>query len=314
MTDRHHPLSPEALELVITIAKAGSFAAAARQLGKVPSALTYSVRQLEESLDVLLFDRGRGQARLTAAGHELMREGQLLLQQLDAVANRVKRVACGWETELTLAVDKAIAPQAVFDLIEAFLSQSPPTRLRVRSEVMAGTWEALSSGEADLAIGLPDSHHGRADLRVAALGELAFVLVAAPHHPLAQAPQPLQAQDIAAHRIIAVADTARGLEPMTVGILPGQDVLTLPSMSAKLEAIMRGIGIGYLPEPMVRGHIASARLVHMQVNAPPRVGSTHYAWRQGNGAVGLALRWWLDQLARDVTRRALLDLHDGPLL
>ena len=57
------------------IARTGSFAAAARELGKVPSALTYSVRQLEDALDVLLFDRSSRQAQFTAAGEELLSEG-----------------------------------------------------------------------------------------------------------------------------------------------------------------------------------------------------------------------------------------------
>ena len=152
MPDRGQALSPEALQMMVTIARTGSFAAAARELGKVPSALTYSVRQLEDALDVLLFDRRSRQARLTEAGQELLREGELLLQQMNAVANRVQRVASGWEAELTIAVDKAIAPHAVFDLIEAFYSLKPPTRLRMRSEVLTGTWEALASGQADLAI------------------------------------------------------------------------------------------------------------------------------------------------------------------
>jgi DNA-binding transcriptional LysR family regulator len=64
-----------------TIARTGSFAAAARELGKVPSALTYSVRQLEDALDVLLFDRRSRQAQLTAAGQELLQEGRRLLQR-----------------------------------------------------------------------------------------------------------------------------------------------------------------------------------------------------------------------------------------
>ena len=46
-TDRRFALTPEALTMMDTIARSGSFAAAARELGKVPSALTYSVRQLE---------------------------------------------------------------------------------------------------------------------------------------------------------------------------------------------------------------------------------------------------------------------------
>ena len=89
-------LTPDALAMLEAIEAAGSFAAAARALGVVPSALSYRVRQIEEALDVLLYDRSTRQARLTAAGAELLREGRRLLAEIDAVANRVKRVATGW--------------------------------------------------------------------------------------------------------------------------------------------------------------------------------------------------------------------------
>lgn len=69
-------LTPDALTMMDVIARTGSFAAAARELGKVPSALTYNVRQLEDALDVLLFDRRSGQAQMTAAGEELLYEGR----------------------------------------------------------------------------------------------------------------------------------------------------------------------------------------------------------------------------------------------
>ena len=98
-------LTPETLSLIAAVHGAGSMAAAARELGLVPSALTYRIRQVEDALDVLLFDRSSRQARLTEAGKELLREGNRLLAELDAVANRVKRVATGWEPQLTLAVD-----------------------------------------------------------------------------------------------------------------------------------------------------------------------------------------------------------------
>ena len=51
------PLSLESLEVLDAIERKGSFAAAAHEMGKVPSALTYVVRKLEEDLDVLLFDQ-----------------------------------------------------------------------------------------------------------------------------------------------------------------------------------------------------------------------------------------------------------------
>ena len=77
-------LTPDALTMLQTIATAGSFAAAARQLDLVPSALTYRVRQIEDALDVLLYDRSSRQARLTEAGAELLREGSRLLLEIDA--------------------------------------------------------------------------------------------------------------------------------------------------------------------------------------------------------------------------------------
>ena len=135
MTPRHLVLTAEALSMVDAIARTGSFAAAARELGKVPSALTYSVRQLEEALDVLLFDRSSRQAQFTAAGLELLNEGRRLLAQMDTVAHRVRRVATGWETELTVAVDGVMSQITVFELCEAFFAlcdhgSTPGTRLR----------------------------------------------------------------------------------------------------------------------------------------------------------------------------------------
>ena len=123
MPDRRNALTPENLAMIELIARTGSFAAAARELGRVPSALTYSVRSLEEQLDVLLFDRSSRNARLTAAGHELVAEGRRLLQEIDAVANRVRRIATGWEAKLTIAFDVLVAPGPVLDLVAAFQAQ-----------------------------------------------------------------------------------------------------------------------------------------------------------------------------------------------
>ena len=146
-------LTPDALAMLQTIAEAGSFAGAARHLGLVPSALTYRVRQIEDALDVLLFDRSSRQARPTEAGAELLREGARLLHEIDAVSNRVRRVATGWEPQFTLAVDTVVSLATVMDLVQAFYEQQPPTRLRLRHETLSGTLEALTSGQADLEIG-----------------------------------------------------------------------------------------------------------------------------------------------------------------
>lgn len=321
MAGRHHVLTPEALAMVDAIARTGSFASAARALGKVPSALTYNVRQLEEALDVLLFDRGSRQARLTPAGQELLREGRRLLQELEAVANRVQRVASGWEPTLAISVDDVLSTTTVFELVEAFCSVSgdaeragPATRLRIRHDVLAGTWEALVSGQVDLAIGVAGDFTQPAGVEVEPLGELPFVYCVAPHHALARVEGELDAERLVHHRAVAVADTAQRLAPITVNLLPGQDVLTVPTMRAKLEALLRGLGGGFLPEPMARPWIAAGRLVTRPASGGPRSARLHYAWRAERGAIGLgrALQWWLGQLGKPATRRALLERHETP--
>jgi len=321
MPERRNVLTPEALAMMDTIARTGSFAAAAREMGKVPSALTYSVRQLEDALDVLLFDRSSRQAQLTAAGTELLVEGRRLLQEMDAVANRVKRVASGWETELSISVEDLLSMPTVFELVEAFCGNcqepqaGPATRLRLRTDVLAGTWEALVSGQVDLAIGVTGEHVRPAGIELRPLGEIRFVFCVAPHHPLATGNEPLTDAELVRHRAVAVADTAQRMSRLTVNLLPGQDVLTVHAMRAKLEALLRGLGCGYIPEPWARPHLEAGHLVQRETVRGERKSPLHYAWRAEQGPLGLgrALQWWLQQLESPATQRALLERHAGRL-
>src|SRR5258708_30353598 len=98
-------LSLEALQVLDAIDRKGSFAAAADELHRVPSAITYSVRQLEEGLGVELFDRRGNRAVLTEAGRELLGEGRRLLQAAAALEVRGQQVAEGWGAERRLALD-----------------------------------------------------------------------------------------------------------------------------------------------------------------------------------------------------------------
>jgi len=309
-------LTPDALSMLQTVATTGSFAAAARSLNLVPSALSYRVRQIEDALDVLLFDRSARQARLTDAGAELLREASRLLSEIDAVANRVKRVASGWEPMLTIAVDSVIARDPLLDLANAFFAQDPPTRLKLRDETLLGTIEALASGEADLAIGAVLDAASLAftatGIRSRPLGQLSFVYAVAPHHPLAQAPEPLSDAVLRQYRAVAAADSSRAGPSMTVNLMGGQDVLTVATMQAKLAAQLHGLGGGFLPEPMARPYIEAGHLVERKTERALPIATMHCAWRRhAAGRPGRALEWWLAQFEHEGTRRALLERHRG---
>ncbi|WP_090139388.1 LysR family transcriptional regulator [Limnohabitans sp. DM1] len=300
-------LTPETLHMLQTIEDRGSFAAAARDLNLVPSALTYRVRQLEDALDVLLFDRSSRQARPTAAGQELLREAGRLLQDMDAVANRVKRVATGWEAVLTIAVDSIISRTVVMDLCAAFLGLNSPTRLRVRHETLSGTMAALTSGQADLALGVVIEQHLSADIQHRILGEVPFVFAVAPHHPLAAAPEPLSDAQLVQHRMVAVADSVQRGSGMTIGLQGGQDVFTVPDMPSKLAAQLRGLGVGFLPQSLAQAPVQQGQLVVKRTDRP-RTSTVHAAWRDSRlSPAGHALLWWTEQLDKPATRQALLD-------
>ena len=310
-------LTPESLTMLQTIARLGSFAAAAREMGLVPSALSYRVRQMEETLDVLLFDRSSRQAKLTAAGDELLSEGMRLLNDMDSIAHRIKRVATGWESQFTVVVDTIIQQRVVMDLCQHFYESNPPTRLRLRDETLSGTLYALTSGQADLAIGVVIQEDFPSGLRFEEIGPvMQFVFAVAPGHPLASAHQPLSDADVRAHRAVAVADSVPQGNGITIGLLAGQDVLTVPSMAAKLDAQLRGMGAGFLPEPMARPFIERGELVECTVLRPQRSGKVTYAWREsarhrGSPAGDRALQWWLSQLKHTQTRQTLLGQARG---
>jgi molybdate transport repressor ModE-like protein len=303
-------LSPENLGLLEAVARLGSMAAAAREVGMVPSALTYRIRQVEDALDVLLFDRSARRAVLTPAGAELLRSGQYLLNELDAVAQRVKRVATGWEPQLTIAADAIIARATLFELCEAFYAEGAPTRLKLRAETLSGTVEALQMGQADLALGVP-SDLSLPEIQSSPMGPITFVYAVAPHHALASVNHSLCDEELREHRAVAVADSAQRGRGVTHNLLPGQDVFTVPTMQHKLEAQLRGLGGGFLPLTLAQPFITAGRLVVKQVQRPDRILRVAYAWRlpRTPSDMGRALRWWLDRLKSAQTRAALLNNH-----
>jgi DNA-binding transcriptional LysR family regulator len=306
-------LTPDALAMLQTIASTGSFAAAARASNMVPSALTYRVRQMEDALDVLLFDRSSRQARLTEAGAELLREGTRVLADIDAIANRVKRVATGWEPQFTIAVDSIINGATMMELCDAFFSLKPPTRVRLRAETLSGTLEALTSGQADLALGVVIAASSTASLHREPLGSVRFVFAVAPHHPLAHAPEPLSDEVIRQHRAVAVADSIQRGGGLSIGLLAGQDVFTVTGMPAKLDAQIRGLGAGLLPTCLAQPYIDTGRLVVKRTERPEQQIQVSYAWRKsGRPSQGRALQWWLAQMQSPIARAALLGERHKP--
>jgi DNA-binding transcriptional LysR family regulator len=127
----------------------------------------------------------------------------------------------------------------------------------------------------------------------------------APFHPLAKVAEPLTQLQIRKHRAVVVADSARRLTPRTTGLLSGQATVAVPSMEAKFQLQMEGLGVGYLPALCAQDAVEAGSLVRKRVEGEKPPDTLSVAWPVG--AQGNALDWWIEPLASEKTVKALLD-------
>lgn len=298
-------LSLDSLLVLDAIDRGGSFAAAAKELFRVPSTISYAVGKLEADLGVALFIRSGPRVALTEAGRSLLDEGRELLLAAQRLEHKVRRVARGWEGEFTIALESLFSPAMLADEIRAFYAVADSTRLRFIHEALSGGWEALVDGRADLVIGAAGDGPPGGGYLALPIGALHFVFAVSPSHPFAGIGRPLNREDLLGHRMVSVADSARRLPPRTVGLLMGQDTLTVSGLIDKFELQLAGLGAGFLPDVWARPAIDAGLLVEKEVVEPRPPERLYLACRSGEQ--GAALAWWLKRLrAADLIGRLAL--------
>ncbi|MDX5628384.1 MULTISPECIES: LysR family transcriptional regulator [unclassified Brenneria] len=291
---KERALTLEALRVMDAIERRGSFAAAADELGRVPSALSYTMQKLEEELDVVLFDRSGHRTKFTNVGRMLLDRGRILLEAADKLTSDAEALSRGWETHLTIVTEGLVPCEKLFPLLDK-LSLKANTQVSILTEVLAGAWERLEQGRADIVIA-PDMHfRASAEVNTRKLYTLRNIYVASPDHPIHQEPEPLSEVTRVKYRGIAVADTARDRPVLTVQLLDKQQRLTVSSMDDKRRALLAGLGVATMPYPLVAQDIAEGRL---------RVISPEYslqseiimAWRRDS--MGEAKSWFLREIPK----------------
>lgn len=287
-------ISLDALLILDAIDRLGSFAAAGNELYKVPSTISYTVSKLEQDLGVQVFERLGPKVAITKAGSELLKEGRHLLKAASDLEHRVRRVASGWETELTIGMDSVFSPTSLIHDVTEFCKVADLTRLKFSQETLSGTWEALLDRRVDLLIGAAGEGPSGGGYHSHLIGYMDFVFAVSPNHPLAGIASPLSKADLSQHLAITVSDSVRKMQPRTVGLLFGQNTLAVSNMRAKYEYQLAGMGFGFLPEAIARQAIASGLLVIKEVEEPRKPEPVYLAWRTEE--VGAALTWWIDKM------------------
>jgi len=299
-------LTLDALQLVDAIARRGSFAGAADELGRVPSAVTYAVRRLEDDLDVLLFDRRGYRARLTPAGEELLREGRHLLAAAEELARRVRRVASGWEQELTLALDNIIPFARLIPLLDAF-HRVAPTQLRITDEVLAARGTRCCRDERTSPSARCRKARNRRDwVPAIAPSRSAPCTSCLPWHPAIRSPR--------SHRRCPRANCAS--TGRSSSATPRSDWLARGGSARAGRRAYRpqpgredcgtesGAGLRIPAAHLVREELVRGELIVRTTDQERSDSAMYVAWR--NDARGKAVAWWLETLRKSATRAALV--------
>ena len=243
---------------------------------------------------VVLFDRSGHRTKFTNVGRMLLERGRVLLEAADKLTTDAEALARGWETHLTIVTEALVPTPAFFPLIDK-LAAKANTQLAIITEVLAGAWERLEQGRADIVIA-PDMHfRSSSEINSRKLYTLMNVYVAAPDHPIHQEPEPLSEVTRVKYRGIAVADTARERPVLTVQLLDKQPRLTVSTIEDKRQALLAGLGVATMPYPMVEKDIAEGRL---RVVSPESTSEIDIimAWRRDS--MGEAKSWCLREIPK----------------
>lgn len=250
-----------------SIARTGSFAAAAAELHKVPSAVSYAIQTLESALGLEVFDRSRRKAVLTDAGHRVL----TLSREVIASARRLERVASelqdGWEPELHVIVDGALPMNAVLTSIRRFADPDIPTHLRLEVEFQEGVIDRFEDAEGDLALVLGFDGDGDADgYDCIPLEPLELLLVAGPDHPLAGTR--VTNDNRTDHAELVVRDSSpRFNRRAKQSFIGSGNVVYLSDFHSKRVGLIQGAGYGWIPRHFIEADLKAGTLV--QLNAEP---------------------------------------------
>lgn len=283
----------DALQTLDAIERRHSFAAAAEELHRVPSAVSYTINKLEEDLGVELFDRSRRKAELTAIGRLVLEQGRKILTAAEELTAQARQAADGWEVKLRICIESVLSCDAIYDLIEEFQKIQPKTEIRLSEEVLSGSWDALVDDRCDLVIGAEGAPPSPGFI-LHPLGQVMFDFAVAAGHPLSRLPTPLSISVIEDYPTVIVTDSSLQLPTRSAGLLDGRSRIYVPTIEHKIAAQCKGLGVGYLPRHRITQQLAQGQLVVLPLDAlRPPVDISVACQRSNNGK---GVKWFIDRL------------------
>ena len=248
------------------VAESGSFSAAARNMHRAQSAVTYAIQKLEDQVGTQLFDRRAYRPVLSEAGRALLPRATRILDELAAFGAQARGISGGLEPEVALVIDSLYSIPLLVRALADFQREFPPVQLRIYVETLGGTAQALLDGGADLGICL-DFARTIPELDSTPMGEIELVPVAAPHHPLGKRKGPIPLADTRDHVQLVLTDRSpltRGKEYTVFAVKTWR----LADLGARHAMVVAGLGWCSMPLHMVKDDLAARRLVKLDIRWP----------------------------------------------
>ncbi len=259
---------PEQVPLFLAVLDTGSFSAAARKLGRVPSAISMAMGHLEAELGLQLFDRTGREPQPTAAARALEPQARLLAQQLQQLNQQALALHAGLEKRLTLAIAPELLATAWAEHLQPVVEQFPALVVEVLVAPQADALELLHAARAQLALVFErPSFDAREDFQEQ--GAETLVAVMSTRHPLwtqlqAQGGTHIEMAQLAASRQILVA--SRDPTLTDTRFVFSHHLWRADSHGAARSLIAAGLCWGWLPHSFVEPHIHSGELLQIPLS------------------------------------------------
>jgi DNA-binding transcriptional LysR family regulator len=233
------------LSTLVAIVDRGSFAAAAREVGCTPSAVSLQVKQLEAWFGQLLFDRSARIAKPTPFALEATTVARDVAARLAALRTRpVARVSGRVRLGAIASVQTANLPQALRTVRDRHPDLQVEVSLADSDELIA----ALKAGRIDAAVLVRPSSGGSTRLAWQDLARQPFVLLMPPGAPAAPAPELLQRFGLIRYDIALTG--GRIANQYVRRIFPGARlVMEVRSIDAIVAMVSAGLGVSIVPQP-----------------------------------------------------------------
>lgn len=240
----------DSLRLFLAVLDSGSFSAAARQLQRVPSAVSMGIANLEAELDLQLFDRATRRAIPTPAAHALEPMARQAASQFNLLNAQALQLHQGLEKRLVLAIAAELQTGLWHLPLATLAEEYPALEIELRTASRDEAIQMLHRGTAQLALVFERPGIDEREEFLEAGSQL-LLAVASPQHPAGRAnATPLHEADLANMRqLIVAAGQPSGSEPR---MILSRRVWLADSYTATLDLVLAGLGWAYLPEPMVR--------------------------------------------------------------